>query len=62
MTELPLSQARILPDSDLMEVGSGRETLAPPAPQTLGEAGLSEAQVLYLMLKTIYQQGALTGH
>lgn len=34
----------------------------PPAPETLAEAGLSESQVLSLLLKTIYQQGSLTGH
>ena len=34
---------------------------APPAPQSLAEAGISESQVLFLMLKTLYQQGNLTG-
>jgi predicted ATPase with chaperone activity len=61
MTDVDLSPANAAAAPGL-ENGTGSETLAPPAPQTLGEAGLSEAQVLYLLLKTIYQQGALTGH
>jgi hypothetical protein len=57
----PFPADDILTAADLMEDGSGSETLAPPAPQTLAEAGLSEAQVLYLLLKTLYQQGASPG-
>jgi predicted ATPase with chaperone activity len=36
--------------------------MAPPAPQTLADAGLSDSQVLSLILKTLYQQGSLAGH
>jgi predicted ATPase with chaperone activity len=36
--------------------------MAPTAPQTLAEAGLSESQVLSLLLKTLFQQGSLLGH
>ncbi len=34
----------------------------PPAPQSLAEAGISDSQVLSLLLKTLYQQGSLIGH
>ncbi len=34
---------------------------APPAPQTLEETGLSASQVLSLTLKTLFQQGDLSG-
>jgi predicted ATPase with chaperone activity len=34
---------------------------APPKPESLEETGLSEAQLIDLMLKTLYQQGDLTG-
>ena len=38
------------------------DAVAPRAPTTLAESGLSESQVLSLLLKTLYTQGALTGH
>jgi len=44
------------------EDGGTRFEPFPPAPQTLEEAGLSEAQVLSLMLKTLYHQGGLSGN
>ena len=61
MTDVDLSPANAAAAPDL-ENGNGSGTFAPPAPQSLTEAGLTEAQVLYLLLKTLYQQGALTGH
>jgi predicted ATPase with chaperone activity len=42
--------------------GPGPDASAPPPPGSLEESGLSESQVLFLLLKTLYQQGSLTGH
>ncbi len=61
MTDVDLSLAKTAPPPDL-ETGAGVETPSPSAPQSLAEAGLSESQVLSLLLKTLYHQGALTGH
>ena len=33
----------------------------PKAPETIEETGLSESQIISLLLKTLYQQGALLG-
>ena len=59
MTDVDLSLAHAAAAQDL---DNGTETPAPPAPQSMAEAGLSDSQVLTLLLKTLYQQGALTGH
>lgn len=43
-------------------VGGGQVSMErPPAPQTLEESGLSDSQVLSLLLKTLFTQGGLTG-
>ncbi len=59
MTDVDLSLAHAAAAQD---PDDGTETPAPPAPQSLAEAGLSDSQVLSLLLKTLFQQGALTGH
>ncbi len=49
-------------DGDLPPgAAEARENLVPRAPGTLAETGLTEAQVTSLLLKTLYQHGALNG-
>jgi len=42
--------------------GSAPEGLTPEAPRTLEDTGLTESQVIGLLLKTLYQRGALLGN
>lgn len=57
--DLPPATASVLSEP---LAGLNEEGTTPPAPQSLAEAGLSDSQVLSLLLKTLYVQGSLTGH
>jgi predicted ATPase with chaperone activity len=47
----------------LVESGvTGAEQAAPPIPESIQETGLTEDQIANLLLKALYQRGALSGH
>jgi predicted ATPase with chaperone activity len=62
MTAAENSPATTQPLEERTNSTSPSPKVIPPAPQSLGEAGLSESQVLSLLLKTLYHQGGLSGN
>lgn len=57
-----LEQASVITSSHPDRAGDYQTpSEGPPAPHTLEETGLSGSQVLSLLLKTLYQQGGLSG-
>jgi predicted ATPase with chaperone activity len=57
-TSLPLSMNATVPTFTSIQTGG----FTPRSPQTLAEAGLTVADLESLMLKTLLQQGCMTGH
>lgn len=58
----PGSESGVFVDKPPEQSTSITRDLIPPAPTTLEETGLTEAQVIDLLLKTLYQRGASHGN